>query len=70
MSIPNDITVMVDRLKRADIPLDNLCYELDEFEWRELIRHVEGFARYTDKDLSYVDDIHYMGLHIRKRVTT
>lgn len=67
MSAANDITVMIDRLRRAGIPMDNLCYELDEPEWRRFLEYLQGFARYQGKDLSYVEDCHYMGLHIQKR---
>lgn len=58
---------MIDRLRRANIPLDNLCYELEELEWNEFMRYLEGFARYAGKDLSYVDECEYMGMRIRKR---
>lgn len=67
MSVANDIAVMVERLRRADIPLDNLCYQLDELHWQEFMRHLEGFSRYTGRDLSYAEDVMYMGMMVRKR---
>lgn len=67
MSVAQDIPILIDRLRRADIPMDHLCYELDEHEWREFIKHIEKFQRYQDADLTYIDDATYMGLHIRKR---
>lgn len=67
MSVVTDIHNMVDRLKRSDIPLDKLAYEVEEHEWRELTEYCEQFARYQGSDLSYADDLNFMGLHIRKR---
>ena len=58
---------MIDRLRRADIPLDNLCYELYEADWNEFMRYLESFSRYAGNDLSYVEDCEYMGMRIRKR---
>jgi hypothetical protein len=70
MSVPNDIITMVDRLKRADIPTHHICYELDEEEWQELVDYVGKFERYAGRDLSYIDDMTFMGLHIRKKNRT
>ena len=68
-SIVYDIQKMVERLYRADIALDNLCYELDEHEWQKFTRYLEGLASYRESDTSYLEDCIYMGLHIRKRTT-
>lgn len=67
MKPENAIPRMIDRLRRADIPLNNLCYELDEQKWQEFMRYLEGFAKFEGRDLSYCEDCYYMGMHIRKR---
>lgn len=67
MSISDDITNMVHRLKRYDIPIDRLAYELDECEWQELMEYVQGFQQYRSADLTYTDHMTFMGLKIRKK---
>lgn len=67
MSAEYDIPVLIDRLRRADIPLDHLCYELEEEEWQGFTEYLKRFTRYENADLSYVDHFRYMGLNIRKR---
>lgn len=67
MSAEYDIPVLIDRLRRADISLEHLCYELNEHEWRRFTEYLKCFTRYENADLSYVEDCTYMGLHIRKR---
>ena len=69
MSEPqHDIPLMIDRLRRAGIALDHLCYELDELDWQKFMRYLEGFSKYTGRDLSYIESCSYMGMRIRKRV--
>lgn len=67
VSAEYDIPVMIDRLRRADIPLDHLCYELNEEEWRRFTEYLKLSTRYRDADLSYIEDCSYMGMRIRKR---
>ena len=71
-SIQTDITILVNRLKRADIPLDHLCYELSEHEWESFVRELEAMhLRWGDevRDYSYVENMRFMGMPVRKRVT-
>lgn len=69
MAAQHDIAVMIDRLTRAGIPIGNLCYELDEQEWQRFMRYLDGFERFKGRDLTYLEDCHYIGLHIQKRRT-
>lgn len=70
MSVSHDIPVLVNRLKNADIPMDNLCYEINDTEWRELVKYLEEFVPNPGNvDLSYAEDIYYFGMHVRKRTT-
>jgi len=72
MSIQADITILIDRLKRANIPMDHLCYELDEHEWGAFCRELEAMhVNYSneDRDYSYVENMQFMGMPIRKRST-
>ena len=66
MSIQRDITIMVDRLRRADIPMDRLCYQLNEWQWMEFTAYMQAVSKYHGADLSYIKDCTYMGLRIRK----
>jgi extradiol dioxygenase family protein len=70
MSIQGDITILIDRLKRANIPMEHLCYELDEHEWQTFCRELEAMHidyRDEDRDYSYVENMRFMGMPIRKR---
>jgi hypothetical protein len=60
---------MIDRLRRADIPLKHLCYEIDEHEWNTFLHYLQGFDRYRNADLSYIEECTFMGMHIRKRTS-
>lgn len=69
MSISGDIIAMVERLKRADVSLDNLCYLLDEQEWHNLCQYLESVAYYHPRiDLSYASELQFYGIEVRKRV--
>jgi len=70
MSIVTDIATMVDRLARANIPSEHLCYMLDEHEWRSFTSEVEEMhVSYTsaDRDYSYVEEMRFMGMRVRKQ---
>lgn len=67
MSTENDIIRMVERLRRAQIPIDNLCYEVDEPDWQDFMRSLENASMYPSSYFGYLEECHYMGLHIRKR---
>lgn len=67
MSVEHDIQIFIERMRQADIPLDRLCYWLDEHEWRTFTEYLEGFRLYGNTDLSYVERCLYKGLQIRKR---
>jgi hypothetical protein len=70
MSISGDIIATVERLKRADIPLTNLCYLLNEEEWRSLCGYLESVAYYRKGfDLSYAKTLTFYGIEVRKRDT-
>ena len=69
-SIVYEIQKMVERLYRANIPFDDLCYELDEHKWQQFTHYLEGLASYRESNYSYLEDCIYMGLHIRKRTTS
>ena len=58
---------MIDRLRRANIPLENLCYEVDEIEWNTFLDYLQKSSRYQDADLSYIVRCTYMGMSIRLR---
>jgi len=72
MSIVTDIATLVDRLARANIPSEHLCYMLDEQEWREFMREIEemhiNYAS-SDRDYSYIEEMRFMGMHVRKRTS-
>ncbi len=73
MSIQGDITILIDRLKRANIPMEHLCYELDENEWQAFCRELEAMhIDYAsgERDYSYVENMRFMGMPIRKRTST
>lgn len=66
-NIEHTILLMVDRLTRANIPYENLCYECTPAEWNEL-KSVIGKSLF--KDEYRLDDMHnvrYSGLHIREK---
>jgi hypothetical protein len=68
MTVDQEIMMMRDRLLRAGIPLDNLCYLLDEDQWLELEQYVNKFNLVPmQRDLSYVDHARFMGIEVRKR---
>lgn len=67
MSVAYDIQKMIARLKQADISLEHLCYELNEHEWADFTKYLQGLTRH--QDTSYMVDCMHMGLHIRKRTT-
>lgn len=68
MTIDQEITATVYQLRNANIPLDSLCYLLDEDQWRELEQYINKMALYPrERDLSYVDSARFMGIEIRKR---
>lgn len=67
MSISNDIYTLIHRLKRAEIDVDHLCYEIDEADWPQWLEYLNGFGRYQDKDLTYIEEMTFMGLKVRKR---
>lgn len=67
MLVSQKIYELVYRLKHADIPLDSLCYMLDELDWREFMNYCEQFAQYKGRDLSYAESVMYLGLEVRKR---
>lgn len=70
MSIVTDITIMVDRLARANIPTEHLCYMLDEHEWLSFTSEIEEMhVSYTreNRDYSYIEEMRFMGMHVRKR---
>jgi hypothetical protein len=68
--ITGDITIFVNRMQRANIPLDHVCYELDEHEWQLFCRELEALhVNYSreERDYSYVENMRYMGIPVRKR---
>jgi len=70
--ITSDITILINRLQRANIPLDHLCYELDEHEWRLFCRELEALhVSYSneERDYSYAENVRYMGMPVRKQAT-
>lgn len=70
MSIVTDIATMVDRLARANIQTEHLCYMLDEHEWRSFTSELEEMhVSYAgaDRDYSYIEEARFMGMHVRKR---
>jgi hypothetical protein len=73
MSIVAEITIIVNRLACADIPSDHLCYMLDEHEWRSFINEIEEMhVSYAsqNRDYSYIEEMRFMGMHVRKRSTS
>lgn len=67
MRIDTAIALMVDRLHRANIPINNLCYECDEKEWAELQKIVSCAVFKTSEAPNDMRNVRYMGLHIRPR---
>jgi hypothetical protein len=71
MSIITDIATMVDRLARANIPSEHLCYMLDEHEWRSFTSEIEEmhltYSNDPARDYSYIEEMRFMGMHVRKR---
>lgn len=70
MSIVTDIATMVDRLNRANIPSEHLCYMLDEHEWLSFTREIEEMhVSYAsgNRDYSYIKEMRFMGMHVRQR---
>jgi hypothetical protein len=67
MTVQGKIAEMVSRLHRANIPISDLAYLVDEEEWRELIRYLEQVSVYPGLDLSYASEITVMGLQVKKR---
>jgi len=65
--VVTELTATIDRLRRANIPADKLCYLLDDREWQEFAKFVQGFGRYQDLDLSYVNEVTYMGIRVRRQ---
>jgi hypothetical protein len=66
MGICYEIAQMKRRLEKHQIPMDHLVYELNDLEWLEFESDVNSH-RYTQCDLTYVDDVIYMGMRVRKR---
>lgn len=68
--ITGDITIFVNRMQRADIPLDHVCYELDEHDWQKFCRELEAMHvnySHDERYYSYVESMRYMGISVRKR---
>lgn len=69
MSIVADITIMVDRLKRANIPSEHLCYMLDEHDWLRFTQEIEemhvGYEQ-GNRDYSYIKEMRFVGMHVRQ----
>ncbi len=67
MNVIRDIAVIVERLHLAEVPIDHLCYELDEDEWNDLAACMARTAPGLYRDLNYAEDCVCMGLHVRRR---
>lgn len=64
MSIEQNIRIMVERLFRANIPIDNLCYKCSKDEWEELARVVSQAIYQNEAHPQDMHNVRYMGLHI------
>lgn len=70
LGIAEEISLMVDRLERANIPRSRLAFEVEQREWDELVGFMARMQRFSSEhDLQEFppDDLYWMGLHVRKR---
>jgi hypothetical protein len=64
MSCAEDIALLVDRLYLANIPIANLCYQVDEKAWPGFVEEIKALGGATRPDTVVLT---YMGLTVRKR---